>query len=97
MGQDNHESGRQAQIFALRSGHVCHGHLPVRRCAVLLHYAMNIGHGDIIDDELGPPRVEAPNVNEHAQLWFYRSWADWMAADGWDDLEHNHTIPEDRV
>ncbi len=62
-----------------------------------LNYAMSIGHGDIIDDELGPPRVEAPNVNEHAQLWFYRSWADWMASDGWDDLRHNHTIPEDRV
>ena len=62
-----------------------------------LHYAMSIGHGEIVDDELGPPRVEAPNVNEHAQLWYYRSWADWMAADGWDDLKRNHTVPEDRV
>ena len=34
-----------------------------------LNYSMSIGHGEIIDDELGPPRIESPNVNEHAQLW----------------------------
>ncbi len=62
-----------------------------------LNYSMSLGRGEIIEDELGPPRVETPNVNEHAQLWYYRSWADWMAADGWDDLRRNHTVPEERV
>ena len=62
-----------------------------------LNYSMSIGHGEIIDDELGPPRIESPNVNEHAQLWYYRSWAEWMAADGWYDLRSNHSVPQDRV
>ena len=62
-----------------------------------LNYSMSLGRGEIIEDELGPPRVETPNVNEHAQLWYYRSWADWMAADGWDDLRRNHTVPEERI
>ncbi len=62
-----------------------------------LNYSMSVGHGEIIDDELGPPRVESPNVNEHAQLWYYRSWAEWMAADGWQDLRNNHTVPGDAV
>jgi phenylpropionate dioxygenase-like ring-hydroxylating dioxygenase large terminal subunit len=55
-----------------------------------LNYAMNLGRGEVIEDEGGPPYVEA-KVNEHAQLWLYRSWADWMAADGWADLKANHT------
>jgi len=55
-----------------------------------LNYAMNLGRGEVIEDEAGPPYVEA-KVNEHAQLWLYRSWADWMAADNWSDLKRNHT------
>jgi 3-phenylpropionate/trans-cinnamate dioxygenase alpha subunit len=30
-------------------------------------------------------------INEHAQLWTYRSWADWMDADNWASLKQNHT------
>jgi phenylpropionate dioxygenase-like ring-hydroxylating dioxygenase large terminal subunit len=55
-----------------------------------LHYGMGVGHGEIIEDEGGPPYVYT-RVNEHAQLWHYRSWADWMAADSWAELKANHT------
>ncbi len=57
-----------------------------------IHYAMGMGHGEIIDDEGSPPRIET-HVNEHAQFWFYRGWADWMAAPTWDDLRANRTPP----
>jgi hypothetical protein len=55
-----------------------------------LNYGMNVGHGVIIEDETGPPHVEC-TVNEHPQLWMYRSWCDWMAAESWGDLKANHT------
>ena len=62
-----------------------------------LNYAMNRTHGEVIDDESGPLRIET-NVSEHAQLWTYRAWSEWMAADSWADLKANHTpSPEDRV
>ena len=62
-----------------------------------INYSMGLGHGEIIDDETGPPHVET-SINEHAQLWHYRSWADWMAAESWSDLKANHSlVPEDRV
>ena len=35
---------------------------------------MSLGHGEVVDEEGGPPYIEA-KVNEHAQLWYYRSWA----------------------
>jgi phenylpropionate dioxygenase-like ring-hydroxylating dioxygenase large terminal subunit len=50
-----------------------------------IHYGMGVGHGEVIRDELSPPRIET-QVNEHAQLWHYRAWADWMSAETWDDL-----------
>ena len=62
-----------------------------------LNYSMNRNHGEIIDDESGPLRIET-NVSEHAQLWTYRAWSEWMAADSWDELKANHTpSPGDRV
>jgi len=59
-----------------------------------LNYGMNIGRGEIIEDELGPPRVEITGMHEHAQVWHYRNWAQWMAADGWGDLKANHPLPQ---
>jgi len=53
-----------------------------------LHYAMGLGHGEVIRDEQGPPRIET-QVNEHAQLWHYRAWADYMSAQSWDDIRRN--------
>ena len=58
-----------------------------------LHYAMGLGHGEIVDDEATPPRIES-HVNEHAQLWTYQAWSEWMGASSWADLQANHTRPE---
>ncbi|MGE0057434.1 MAG: SRPBCC family protein [Dehalococcoidia bacterium] len=55
-----------------------------------LNYSMDKRHGEVIEDELGPPRIFT-QVNEHGQLWLYQAWADWMAAESWDDLKRNHT------
>ena len=55
-----------------------------------LNYGMNLGRGEMIEEELGPPRI-LTHVNEHAQLWHYRSWSEWMAAESWQDLKANHT------
>jgi phenylpropionate dioxygenase-like ring-hydroxylating dioxygenase large terminal subunit len=62
-----------------------------------LNYAMNLGHGEIIREENGPERIEA-RVNEHAQLWHYRNWARWMAAESWAELESEHPrLPDGRL
>jgi hypothetical protein len=62
-----------------------------------INYSMGVGHGQMIVDEIGPPRVEA-HVNEHAQLWHYRNWAHWMSARSWPDLQEQHPrVPNDRV
>ena len=62
-----------------------------------LNFAMNLGRGEVLDDESGPPHIET-EVNEHAQLWHYRAWADWMAADSWDSLRANHSqVPRDKA
>ena len=55
-----------------------------------LNYQMGMGSSEVIEDEDGPPRIEA-GTTEHPQLWHYRCWADWMAAESWDDLRANHT------
>jgi hypothetical protein len=57
-----------------------------------LNYLMNLGHGQVIEDELGPRRVET-TCNEHSQLWTHRAWADWMSAESWADLRANHSRP----
>jgi hypothetical protein len=36
-------------------------------------------------------------VNEHAQLWYYRNWARWMASENWDDLREIHPRVPDNV
>ncbi len=62
-----------------------------------LHYAMMLGRGEIINDELSPPRIET-NTNEHPQLWHYRAWAEWMAASSWSELKATHSsVPLDHV
>jgi len=55
-----------------------------------LNFAMNNGHGEVIEDETGPPHIVA-NINEHPQLWTYRAWAEWMSADSWAELKANHS------
>ena len=55
-----------------------------------LNFSAGRGHGQMIEDEGGPPYVETV-VNEHAQLWHYRAWSEWMAADSWQDLRRTHS------
>ncbi|MGE0057485.1 MAG: SRPBCC family protein [Dehalococcoidia bacterium] len=51
-----------------------------------LHYAMGLGKGQFVLEEDAPPYVES-RVAEHAQLWYYRNWANWMASESWAELE----------
>lgn len=61
------------------------------------NYAMGVGDGEIVAGRDGsPPRVETL-VNEHAQLWMYRCWAEYLKAENWDDLRRNHSRPEGRL
>jgi phenylpropionate dioxygenase-like ring-hydroxylating dioxygenase large terminal subunit len=55
-----------------------------------LNYAMGKGRDEIIELPSGHKRIET-RVNEHGQLWTYRSWAEWMDAENWADLEQNRT------
>jgi len=62
-----------------------------------LHYAMGIGQGKVTNEEGGPPHIET-SINEHAQLWTYRAWAEWMVAEDWAALKANHSqVPTDQV
>ena len=62
-----------------------------------LNYSMNVGKGEVTFEEGSPPHIDG-RVNEHAQLWFYRSWSHWMAAESWDELKATHpSIDEDYV
>jgi len=62
-----------------------------------LHYGMALGHGEVINDELSPPRIEPRQPNEHPQLWHYRAWSEWMAAESWADLKATHSRLPDQV
>jgi hypothetical protein len=61
-----------------------------------LNYSMAIGHGEMIDDEMGPPRIESL-TNEHCQLWHYRVWAEYMAAPDWRYLREHHSEPSNAL
>jgi 3-phenylpropionate/trans-cinnamate dioxygenase alpha subunit len=58
--------------------------------ALPFNYTADHGHGQIIEDELGPPKVSAA-PSEHAQLWFYRSWSEWIAASSWGEYREIHS------
>jgi len=60
-----------------------------------LNYAMNLGHGRVIHEEGGPPYIPS-GPNEHPQVWHYRNWAAWMAAESWDELRSTApAVPDD--
>ena len=61
-----------------------------------LHYAMGLGHGEFIDDERTPPRIDA-FVHEHYHLWQYQAWAELLTAPTWADWQANHSRPEGRL
>ena len=56
-----------------------------------LNFAMNLGRGEIKRD--GGVHYVDTHTNEHAQLWTWRSWADWMDAENWGALERDSTAP----
>ena len=56
-----------------------------------LNFAMGNGFGKIKNID-GVVHVDEL-INEHAQLWTYRSWADWMDADNWAALKQQRTSP----
>ncbi len=53
---------------------------------------MGLGTGKFVFDDLTPPRIESM-INEHAQLWFYQAWADYLKAENWADLRAHHAVP----
>jgi phenylpropionate dioxygenase-like ring-hydroxylating dioxygenase large terminal subunit len=50
-----------------------------------LNYSMAVGRGKVVEDEQSPPRIDTL-TNENGQLWMYRVWAEFMAAESWPEL-----------
>ena len=62
-----------------------------------LNFGMNLGKGVPTIPESGPRYIDAA-INEHAQLWTYRAWAEWMDAESWDALkQHRSPVPTEAV
>lgn len=63
-----------------------------------LNYQMNFKRGEILTPPEGGYRYVDTHISEHAQLWMYQAWADWMNADSWDELKANRTaLPEGKI
>jgi 3-phenylpropionate/trans-cinnamate dioxygenase alpha subunit len=50
---------------------------------------MDLGRGKIIKEH-GLARIDG-EINEHAQLWTYAAWAQWMSGADWETLKKNTT------
>jgi phenylpropionate dioxygenase-like ring-hydroxylating dioxygenase large terminal subunit len=61
-----------------------------------LNFSMGLGHGEVIKGDSGSGHIMT-KINEHAQLWTYRAWAEWMAAESWADLKQRHSLVPDNV
>jgi phenylpropionate dioxygenase-like ring-hydroxylating dioxygenase large terminal subunit len=57
-----------------------------------LNYAMALGHGELVEDGQGPPRIDTL-TNENAQLWMYHVWSEFMDAADWAELRARHDEP----
>jgi hypothetical protein len=55
-----------------------------------VNFSMNIGLGQVKRGPEGAAYIDT-NVSEHAQLWTYRAWAEWMDAENWADLRQIHS------
>jgi len=73
-------------------GESTHGNKAVAVRGYPLNYSMNVGRGEVLVDETGPPHIETL-VNEHGQLWHYRAWSEWMAAESWEQLKATRSSP----
>ncbi len=56
------------------------------------NYGMNLGHGDVKHTGGGAAYIDSA-YNEHAQLWIWRAWADWMNAADWEALKRDRCPP----
>ena len=62
-----------------------------------LNFQMNLGRGEPITSVEGIRYIDT-HINEHAQLWTYRAWAEWMDADSWASLkQHRTSTPTEAV
>ena len=61
-----------------------------------LNYGMGLRHGSIVDDGASPPRIDTL-TNEHAQLWMYRVWEEFMQAPSWPALRDSHLEPSETL
>jgi hypothetical protein len=59
-----------------------------------LNYAMGLGHGAVAPRDGETPPLVMSLVNEHAQLWMYRCWAEFMRAPSWPALRARHLEPQ---
>ncbi|MBV1876555.1 MAG: Rieske 2Fe-2S domain-containing protein [Pseudomonadales bacterium] len=57
-----------------------------------INFSMGLGQDKMTHDASGQSYIDTV-VNEHAQLWLYRSWQEWMKAESWPDLVKNHSAP----
>ena len=55
-----------------------------------LNFSMGLGHG-VTKTDAGTPAYIDTSVNEHAQLWIWKAWADWMEAPDWAALKRDRT------
>lgn len=57
------------------------------------NFTMNLGRGEIKQDNSGAHYIDGVPVNEHGQLWTYGAWAEWMSAEDWNALKRDHSVP----
>lgn len=55
---------------------------------------MGLGRGKVVHEH-GVSRIDGP-VNEHAQLWTYLSWREWVKGTSWEELRAG-TTPGDYI
>ena len=61
-----------------------------------LNFTMGLGHGEVLKEDSDAGHI-VTKVNEHAQLWTYRAWAEWMGAESWQELKQRHSRVPDNV
>lgn len=62
-----------------------------------INYAMGLGHDEIVGGEAGDVPYIPSQMNEHAQLWMYQCWAEYLEADSWADFRRNHVRPQGQL
>ena len=51
---------------------------------------MGLGHAEVKTSDGNEHYIET-TVNEHGQRWFYRGWAEWLAAKTWAELKQTRS------